>query len=99
MAIIIQKVTGQTHKQWFFPALAGVGFSRNPSWTPSLRRGGLCAPGDRIGTRVASDDYPRIGLSYPTLRPDQPARSPTTALHGRGRSEDQRGYAPFPVRM
>lgn len=46
MAIIIQKVTGEQHKQFFFPTLAGVGFSRNPFlWTPRLRSGrrGSCA--------------------------------------------------------
>ncbi len=39
MAVIIQKVAGQTYKRWFFPTLAGVGFSRNPFlWTPRLKR-------------------------------------------------------------
>lgn len=80
MAIIIQKVTGQTHKQWFFPALAGVGFSRNPFlWTPRLRREeGFVRLVTGLGTRAVDrvpDDYPRmIGLSHPTLRPDQNPR-------------------------
>ncbi|HSN78726.1 MAG TPA: PEP/pyruvate-binding domain-containing protein [Anaerolineae bacterium] len=80
MAIIIQKVAGEQHKQFFFPTLAGVGFSRNPFlWTPRLRREeGFVRLVAGLGTRAVDrvpDDYPRmIGLSHPTLRPDLNAR-------------------------
>lgn len=75
MAIIIQKVTGEQHKQFFFPTLAGVGFSRNPFlWTPRLRsEEGFVRLVAGLGTRAVDrvpDDYPRmIGLSHPMLRP------------------------------
>lgn len=80
MAIIIQKVAGQSYKGLFFPTLAGVGFSRNPFlWTPRLRREeGFVRLVAGLGTRAVDrvpDDYPRmIGLSHPTLRPTQNAR-------------------------
>jgi hypothetical protein len=80
MAVIIQKVAGQTHNDLFFPTLAGVGFSRNPFlWTPRLRREeGFVRLVAGLGTRAVDrvpDDYPRmIGLSHPSLRPDQNAR-------------------------
>jgi hypothetical protein len=80
MAIIIQKVAGEQHKQLFFPTLAGVGFSRNPFlWTPRLRREeGFVRLVAGLGTRAVDrvpDDYPRmIGLSHPTLRPVLNAR-------------------------
>ncbi len=80
MAIIIQKVSGEAHKQYYFPTLAGVGFSRNPFlWTPRLRREeGFVRLVAGLGTRAVDrvpDDYPRmIGLSHPTLRPSQNAR-------------------------
>lgn len=80
MAIIIQKVAGQSYKGLFFPTLAGVGFSRKPFlWTPRLRREeGFVRLVAGLGTRAVDrvpDDYPRmIGLSHPTLRPTQNAR-------------------------
>lgn len=80
MAIIIQKVVGEQHKDLFFPTLAGVGFSRNPFlWTPRLRREeGFVRIVAGLGTRAVDrvpDDYPRmIGLSHPMLRPSQTGR-------------------------
>ncbi len=80
MAIIIQKVAGQTYKHLFFPTLAGVGFSRNPFlWTPRLKREeGFVRLVAGLGTRAVDrvpDDYPRmIGLSHPSLRPAQNPR-------------------------
>jgi hypothetical protein len=71
MAILVQKVEGQTHGQYFFPFIAGVGFSRNPFlWNKKLRpeEGFLrivCGLGTRAVDRV-DRDYPRmIGLSHP----------------------------------
>ncbi len=80
MAIIIQKVAGDKYKRFFFPTLAGVGFSRNPFlWTPRLRpEEGFVRIVTGLGTRAVDrvpDDYPRmIGLSHPTLRPAENAR-------------------------
>lgn len=76
MAILIQKVQGQRYGRWFFPAVAGVAFSRNPfRWNPRIRReAGLvrmvCGLGTRAVDRVPND-YPRmVALSHPTLRPE-----------------------------
>ncbi len=76
MAILIQKVEGQRYGRWFFPAVAGVAFSRNPfRWNPRIRReDGLvrmvCGLGTRAVDRVPND-YPRmVALSHPRLRPE-----------------------------
>jgi len=76
MAILLQEVQGQTYHDYFFPSLAGVGFSRTPIlWHPRLRREDgfvrlVLGLGTRAVNRVA-DDYPRlITLSHPTLRPE-----------------------------
>jgi hypothetical protein len=80
MAIIIQRVAGEQYKHYFFPTLAGVGFSRNPFlWTPRLRpEEGFVRIVTGLGTRAVDrvpDDYPcMIGLSHPTLRPAQTPR-------------------------
>jgi len=75
MAILIQKVQGQQHGRYFFPHLAGVGFSRNPFiWNKKLRPEDgflriVVGMGTRAVDRVAKD-YPRmVGLSHPQLRP------------------------------
>ena len=76
MAILLQEVQGQRYGHYFFPALAGVAFSRAPIlWHPRLRREDgfvrlVLGLGTRAVNRVA-DDYPRlITLSHPTLRPE-----------------------------
>lgn len=75
MAILLQKVVGRLYGDHFFPALAGVAFSRNPfRWNPRIRReDGLVRLVWGLGTRAVervSNDYPRmIALSHPTLRP------------------------------
>lgn len=80
MAILIQKVQGKRYRDYFFPALAGVGFSRNPyRWSRKIRaEDGLlrlvCGLGTRAVDRVA-DDYPRmVALSHPRLRPEVSAQ-------------------------
>lgn len=76
MAILIQKVQGKQHGRYYFPAVAGVGFSRNPfRWSPRIRReDGLLRLVAGLGTRAVdrvANDYPRmIALSNPTLRPE-----------------------------
>ena len=75
MAILIQKVEGQEHGRYFFPAIAGVGFSQNPYiWNSTLKREeGFLRIVVGLGTRAVDRvdrDYPRmIGLSHPQLRP------------------------------
>jgi hypothetical protein len=76
MAILVQRVSGRPHGRYFFPPLAGVGFSRNLyAWTDRIdpRRGMLrlvFGLGTRAVNRVGGD-YPRmIALSHPLLRPE-----------------------------
>ncbi len=75
MAVLIQKVEGMRYHKYFFPTVAGVGYSRNPfRWNPKIRREDgflrlVCGFGTRAVERVAND-YPRIvALSHPQLRP------------------------------
>jgi hypothetical protein len=81
MAILIQPVAGHRYGQYFFPAVAGVGFSKNPfRWNAKIRReDGFLRLVWGVGTRAVdrvSDDYPRmIALSHPTLRPETSARA------------------------
>lgn len=80
MAILIQKVQGERHGKYFFPFVAGVGFSRNPFiWNNKLKREeGFLRIVYGLGTRAVDRvdrDYPRmIGLSHPQLRPAKTAR-------------------------
>lgn len=76
MAILIQRVTGRYWGDYFFPDIAGVGFSQNPfCWTPEIRRQEgflriVTGMGIRAVDRIAQD-YPRlIPLSHPLLRPE-----------------------------
>ncbi|MCO5191509.1 MAG: PEP/pyruvate-binding domain-containing protein [Anaerolineae bacterium] len=76
MAILIQEVRGHQYKNFFFPTVAGVGFSQNPfRWNPKIRREDgflrmVCGMGTRAVDRVGND-YPRlISLSHPLLRPE-----------------------------
>ncbi len=76
MAILIQKVEGRTFGRYYYPMIAGVGFSRNPfRWSSKIRReDGLLRMVCGMGTRAvdrAAGDYPRmIALSHPELRPE-----------------------------
>jgi hypothetical protein len=80
MAVLIQKVVGRQHNDYFFPALAGVAFSHNPfRWNARIQRqDGLVRLVWGLGTRAVdrvSNDYPRmIALSHPTLRPEMGAQ-------------------------
>jgi hypothetical protein len=76
MAILIQRVTGRYWGDYYFPDIAGVGFSQNPfCWTPEIRRNDgflriVTGMGVRAVDRIAQD-YPRlIPLSHPELRPE-----------------------------
>lgn len=80
MAVLIQKVQGKRYKDYFFPHIAGVGYSRNPfRWNPKIRReDGFMRLVWGLGTRAVervANDYPRIiALSHPQLRPEVGAR-------------------------
>ncbi|PIE81028.1 MAG: phosphoenolpyruvate synthase [Chloroflexi bacterium] len=76
MAVLIQPVKGVPNGRYFFPTIAGVGFSQNPfRWHTKIRREDgfvrmVWGIGTRAVTRVARD-YPRmIALSHPQLRPE-----------------------------
>jgi hypothetical protein len=80
MAVLIQKVQGFRYRHYFFPTIAGVGYSHNPfRWNPRIRREDgflrlVCGLGTRAVERVAND-YPRmIALSHPQLRPEADVR-------------------------
>lgn len=76
MAILIQKVEGERFGVRHFPAIAGVGYSRNPfRWMPKIRReDGLlrmvCGMGTRAVDRSGADYARMIALSHPHLRPE-----------------------------
>jgi hypothetical protein len=81
MAVLVQKVVGAKYRNTFFPALAGVAFSRNPfRWNQRIRReDGMVRLVLGLGTRAVdrvANDYPRmIALSHPTLRPQVGAQA------------------------
>src|SRR5512138_3098478 len=76
MAILLQEVQGQRHRQYYFPALAGVAYSYSPIvWNTRLKREeGFMRLVMGLGTRAVdriAGDYPRmVNLSHPQLRPD-----------------------------
>jgi len=85
MAILIQRVSGDYHGRYFFPLLAGVGFSRNTHvWKPEMDvESGMIRLVMGLGTRAVNrtdGDYPRImALDHPKVQP----------VHG---EEDTRKY-------
>ncbi len=80
MAVLLQEVQGDRHGDFFYPTLAGVGFSYNPfRWTSKIRReDGFLRMVWGLGTRAVdrvSKDYPRmVALSHPDLRPEVGAK-------------------------
>ena len=76
MAVMIQPVQGETYRDYFFPMVAGMAYSRNPFiWSPKLRREeGFVRMVAGMGTRAVErvgEDYPRmVALSHPQLRPE-----------------------------
>ncbi|KAA3659762.1 MAG: phosphoenolpyruvate synthase [Chloroflexi bacterium] len=80
MAVLLQRLEGKVNGRYFFPTLAGVGFSQNPfRWNRKIRREDgfmrlVWGMGTRAVDRVAND-YPRmIALSHPQLRPETTAK-------------------------
>ena len=76
MAVLVQRVSGMPYKQYFFPSLAGVAFSRNLyAWTNRIDpQKGMIRLVFGLGTRAVnrvSGDYPRmIAVSHPQIRPE-----------------------------
>jgi hypothetical protein len=71
MGIIIQQVVGRRVGKYFFPAFAGVAFSRNEfRWSPRIRReDGILRIVAGLGTRAVD----RVGDDFPVLVcPGQP---------------------------
>lgn len=75
MSLLVQRVSGTSRKNYYFPEAAGVGFSRNPFvWKMGLDpRAGMLRLVHGLGTRAVMrdiGDYPRIvALDQPTLKP------------------------------
>ncbi|MBN1671800.1 MAG: PEP/pyruvate-binding domain-containing protein [Kiritimatiellae bacterium] len=76
MALLIQRVSGATYGNLFFPQAAGVGFSFNPwVWHETIDpKAGVLRLVFGVGTRAvdrADDDYTRlVALNAPQRRPE-----------------------------
>jgi hypothetical protein len=75
MALLVQRVSGAHHENYFFPDLAGVGVSRNIYvWNEKINpRSGMLRMVFGLGTRAVNrveGDYPRmVALDDPMQRP------------------------------
>jgi hypothetical protein len=75
MAVLVQRVSGSYHKEFFFPELAGVGLSRNPYvWKKHMKpEAGMLRLVMGLGTRAVNrveNDYPRIvAMDDPLAKP------------------------------
>lgn len=75
MALLVQRVSGAPHKNYFFPDLAGVGVSYNTYvWNNTISpKAGMLRLVFGLGTRAVNrveGDYPRIvALDDPLIRP------------------------------
>ncbi len=76
MSILVQKVVGRRFGDYFFPFVAGVGFSYSSyAWTSRIKKeDGLVRMVFGLGTRAVDrtgGDYTRmVHLSHPLLRPE-----------------------------
>ncbi|MDD5313095.1 MAG: PEP/pyruvate-binding domain-containing protein [Dehalococcoidia bacterium] len=76
MAILVQRVSGMPYKEYFFPPLAGVAFSRNLyAWSSRIDANkGMIRLVFGLGTHAVNrvgGDYTRIvAISHPQLRPE-----------------------------
>ena len=81
MAILLQTVRGERYGRYFFPTVAGVGFSQNSlRWNAKIRKeDGFLRMVWGLGTRAVdriSNDYVRVvALSHPQLRPETTAKA------------------------
>jgi len=75
MAILVQRVSGSDHQNYYFPELAGVGLSRNPYvWKKNMDpEAGMLRLVMGLGTRAVNrveNDYPRIvAMDDPLVKP------------------------------
>jgi hypothetical protein len=75
MALLVQRVSGAYHQNYFFPFMAGVGLSHNPYvWKKGLDpAAGMLRLVMGLGTRAVNrveNDYPRIvAIDDPTVKP------------------------------
>ena len=75
MALLVQRVSGSHHKNYYFPDLAGVGISHNTFvWNKEMDpKAGMLRLVFGLGTRAVNrveGDYPRIvALDLPLLKP------------------------------
>ncbi len=75
MALLVQRVSGAYHKQFFFPEMAGVGLSHNPFvWKKGMDpKAGMIRMVYGLGTRAVDrveNDYPRIiAVDDPLVKP------------------------------
>lgn len=76
MALLVMRVTGSIQGEYFYPHLAGVGFSWNPfAWHPAIDpKAGVVRLVFGLGTRAVDrvdDDYTRVvALNAPLRRPE-----------------------------
>ena len=76
MALLVMRVSGSLHGCFYFPAVAGVGFSMNPyAWNADIDpRSGVVRLVFGLGTRAVNrsdDDYTRlVALNAPERRPE-----------------------------
>ena len=80
MAIMVQRVSGSDHQNYFFPELAGVGLSHNPYvWKKNMDpAAGMLRLVMGLGTRAVNrveNDYPRI------VAMDDPLVKPLAGMH------------------
>ncbi|MBW2526475.1 MAG: PEP/pyruvate-binding domain-containing protein [Deltaproteobacteria bacterium] len=80
MGALVQEVVGERLGDYYFPPIAGVGFSYNPVvWSPRIRRQDgflriVAGLGTRAVDRVDSDYARMVALSHPTLQPTKGVR-------------------------
>ncbi len=73
MAIIVQRLIGHERGRYFYPTIAGVGFSKNyRRWTTQIKiDDGVVRVVFGLGTRCTGRNYARIfSLTIPELRPE-----------------------------
>lgn len=76
MALLVQRVSGAFYGDWYFPQVAGVGYSYNSyAWNPLIdHKAGVVRLVFGLGTRAVErvdDDYTRlVALNEPSLRPE-----------------------------
>lgn len=89
MSLLVQRVSGSRYGNWFFPQVAGVGYSYNPYvWSRQIDpKAGMVRLVFGLGTRAVNrvdDDYTRvIALNEPQQRPDR--EGPGVARHAQRR--------------